>query len=183
MAERISTQRLVLAHPAAGDGPVLLRYRLSNRMDLSSWEPLRAASFYTLEDVELQLRQMREHLAGGSAVHWLLTRQDSAELLGLCSFTNIVRGPFQACHLGFSLSEEHQGKGYMAEVLQAAIAHIFQCVGLHRIMANYQPANVRSAALLQRLGFEREGLARRYLKINGHWADHVLTSLITPHDH
>ena len=68
----------------------------------------------------------------------------------------------------------------MAQALQAAIAHIFQCVGLHRIMVNYQPANVRSEALLQRLGFEREGLARRYLKINGHWADHVLTSLINP---
>ena len=182
MTERIATQRLVLAHPAAGDGLALLRYRLSNRMHLSAWEPLRAASFYTLEDVELQLRQMREQLAGGGAVHWLLARQGSTELIGLCSFTNIVRGPFQACHLGFSLSEEHQGKGYMAEALQAAIAHIFQSIGLHRIMANYQPANVRSAALLQRLGFEREGLARRYLKINGHWADHVLTSLINPHD-
>ena len=49
-------------------------------------------------------------------------------------------------------------------------------------MANYQPANVWSEALLQRLGFEREGLARRYLKINGHWADHVLTSLINRHE-
>lgn len=180
MTERIRTQRLVLAHPAADDGPALLRYRQSNRMHLSTWEPLRAASFNTLEDAELQLRQMREHLDGGSAVHWLLATHCSTELIGLCSFTNIVRGPFQACHLGFSLSEEHQGKGYMAEALQAAIAHIFQSVGLHRIMANYQPANVRSEALLQRLGFEKEGLARRYLKINGHWADHVLTSLINP---
>ena len=180
MTERISTQRLLLARPAADDGPALLHYRQSNRMHLAPWEPLRAASFYTIEDVELQLRQMREHMAGGSAVHWSLARQGSAELIGLCSFTNIVRGPFQACHLGFSLSEESQGKGYMAEALQAAIAHIFQSIGLHRIMANFQPANVRSAALLQRLGFEREGLARRYLKINGHWADHVLTSLINP---
>lgn len=126
MTERIATQRLLLAQPAAADGPALLHYRLSNRMHLSAWEPLRAASFYTLEDVELQLRQLREHPAGGSAVHWLLARQGSMELSGLCSFTNIVRGPFQACHLGFSLSEEHQGKVYMAEALQAAIAHIYR---------------------------------------------------------
>lgn len=180
MTERISTQRLLLARPAADDGPALLHYRQSNQTHLNSWEPLRAASFYTIEDVELQLRQMREHIAGASAVHWLLKKHGSPEIIGLCSFTNIVRGPFQACNLGFSLSEEHQGNGYMAEALQAAIAHLFQSIGLHRIMANYQPANVRSEALLQRLGFEREGLARRYLKINGQWADHVLTSLINP---
>ena len=182
MTERIATQRLLLAHPAADAGAALLDYRLSNRTHLSPWEPLRAASYYTIEEVELQLRQLRGEVAAGSAAHWLLTTQDSAELVGLCSFTNIVRGPFQACHLGFSLGERHQGQGYMAEALPAAIAHVFQTMGLHRIMANYQPCNDRSAALLQRLGFEREGLARRYLKINGYWADHVLTSLINPRD-
>ena len=180
MTERIATQRLVLAHPAADTGAALLDYRVSNRDHLRLWEPLRADSYYTIDAVELQLCQLRDQVAAGSAVHWLLAMHDNPELIGMCSFTNIVRGPFQACHLGFSLAQRHQGKGYMVEALQAAIAHAFHAMQLHRIMANYQPGNDRSAALLQRLGFEREGLARRYLKINGHWADHVLTSLINP---
>ena len=66
----------------------------------------------------------------------------------------------------------------MYEALAAAIPHVFANLGLHRVMANYRPENVRSGRLLQRLGFEREGLARSYLKINGVWTDHVLTSVI-----
>ncbi|WP_338941435.1 GNAT family N-acetyltransferase [Paraburkholderia sp. 22B1P] len=99
-------------------------------------------------------------------------------MVGDCNFTNIVRGPFQACHLGFSLAKRFEGQGLMREALTSAITYIFDEIGLHRIMANIRPENVRSARLLERLGFEREGLARSYLKINGVWADHVLTSLI-----
>jgi ribosomal-protein-alanine N-acetyltransferase len=47
-------------------------------------------------------------------------------------------------------------------------------------MANYRPENERSARVLERLGFEREGLAREYLFIDGAWRDHVLTSLLNP---
>jgi ribosomal-protein-alanine N-acetyltransferase len=53
---------------------------------------------------------------------------------------------------------------------------------LHRVMASYRPDNARSGRLLENLGFEREGLAKAYLKIDGQWADHVLTSLVNPKD-
>ena len=68
----------------------------------------------------------------------------------------------------------------MHEALAAAISHTFETLELNRIMANYQPDNHRSEKLLRCLGFEREGLAKKYLKINGQWTDHVLTSLINP---
>ena len=68
----------------------------------------------------------------------------------------------------------------MQEILTAAIDYLFREQGLHRIMACYMPANLRSGALLERLGFEREGYAREYLMINGRWEDHILTSLINP---
>jgi ribosomal-protein-alanine N-acetyltransferase len=70
----------------------------------------------------------------------------------------------------------------MHEALSAAIDHVFSQYRLHRIMANHRPENLRSGKLLTKLGFEREGLARAYLKINGTWADHVLTSRINPRD-
>ncbi|WP_234923777.1 GNAT family N-acetyltransferase, partial [Aeromonas veronii] len=71
-------------------------------------------------------------------------------------------------------------QGVMREVLSAAIDYLFREHDLHRIMACYMPANQRSGALLERLGFEREGFARAYLMINGRWEDHILTSLINP---
>ncbi len=68
----------------------------------------------------------------------------------------------------------------MAKVCQVAIEYAFKELDLNRIMANYMPVNTRSADLLNRLGFSQEGLARKYLKINGVWEDHVLTSKLNP---
>jgi ribosomal-protein-alanine N-acetyltransferase len=57
---------------------------------------------------------------------------------------------------------------------------MFGLMGLHRIMANHMPSNLRSAKLLQSLGFEREGVARSYLQIAGQWEDMVLNALVNP---
>lgn len=174
------TERLLLEYPTLEACAAILRYRELNRDHLSAWEPIRPDSFYTLNGVESQLKDWVEQISNGTAVHWLLKLQRSSEVIGQCSFTNIVQGAFQACHLGFSLGRQYEGQGLMLEALEAVIPNIFQTRGLHRIMANYQPANTRSEKLLQRMGFEKEGLAKSYLKINGRWADHVLTSLINP---
>ena len=95
-----------------------------------------------------------------------------------CNFTNIVLGPLQACFLGYSVDQDFQGRGMMREVAQAGIRHMFDSVGLHRIMANHMPGNVRSEKMLRALGFEREGYARSYLKIADRWEDMVLNALV-----
>ena len=64
----------------------------------------------------------------------------------------------------------------MRELLHAALGWAFDGLQLHRVMAAYLPRNERSARLLQALGFEREGYAKRYLRIAGVWEDHVLTA-------
>jgi ribosomal-protein-alanine N-acetyltransferase len=99
------------------------------------------------------------------------------EVAAICNLSNIVRGTFEACHLGYSVDASHQGQGVMREVIVGVLDHAFGPIGLHRVMANHLPENARSAALLQSLGFEREGLARRYLKIADEWRDHVLTAM------
>ena len=118
----------------------------------------------------------------GSGLFLLIYNAQQTEVMGTCHFSNIVYGPFQACHLGFSLSQSEQGKGIMYEALSAAIAHVFAKLGLHRVMANYMPSNKRSEALLTRLGFVKEGLAPSYLKIAGRWQDHLLTAKLNPKD-
>ncbi len=68
----------------------------------------------------------------------------------------------------------------MRELCRHTISYAFDELRLNRIMANYMPSNHRSDVLLQRLGFSKEGAAKKYLKINGQWEDHVLTSLLNP---
>ena len=58
--------------------------------------------------------------------------------------------------------------------------HAFETLQLHRVTANYQPTNERSAKLLRRLGFVVEGYARDMLYMRGTFRDHVLTSLANP---
>ena len=101
-------------------------------------------------------------------------------MVGHASLSEVVRGPFQACFLGYSIDGDAEGKGLMREGLESIIAWGFSDFDLHRIMANYIPHNQRSGRLLRRLGFVVEGYARDYLKIDGEWQDHILTSLTRP---
>ena len=81
-----------------------------------------------------------------------------------CNFTNIVKGSFQACNLGYSVAQTREGHGVMTAVVKKGIEIMFKEYGLHRIMANYMPGNARSGRVLERCGFVREGYAKAYLK-------------------
>ena len=174
----LKTERLTLTPPVLDDADAMLDYYQKNRLHFQPWEPRRDESFYTIQSVRARISAMNEKMLDQHALHFLIRERDSAEVIAVCGFTNIMRGPFQACHLGFSICQRYQGKGLMSEGLRCAIDFVFGKLGLHRVMANYRPENERSHQLLRRLGFEQEGRARSYLNIDGGWRDHILTSLI-----
>ena len=147
-----------------GDARQLLAYQLRNRDRLRAWEPSRAA--------------LEKQASGGLALSFLVRHMSDGAIVGECNFSNIIRGPFQACYIGFSIDAEEEGKGLMYAALDASVEYVFRRLKLHRVMANYRLGNTRSGSLLARLGFKKEGLARRYLKIDGAWTDHVLTAKI-----
>jgi ribosomal-protein-alanine N-acetyltransferase len=66
----------------------------------------------------------------------------------------------------------------MREGLTLVLRHAFETIGLHRVEANIQPGNARSIALVERLGFRREGYSPRYLRIGGEWRDHVRYAIL-----
>lgn len=110
----------------------------------------------------------------------LVEREEKRRVVGDVVFSNIVYGAFRACHLGFKIDGALEGRGIMRRTLEGGIETMFLRYRLHRIMANYRPENVRSGALLKRLGFQVEGYARDYLHLDGEWRDHVLTALVNP---
>lgn len=179
---QLNTERCVIRPLSTDHSQHLFEYINSNQAHLAKWEPHRDQSYYSLEATELRLSQYQLEYENNGSLHLAAFNQQGSEILALCSFTNIVQGPFQACYLGYSVAQQHQGKGLMTEVLGAALDYVFNVLSLHRVMANYMPANVRSEALLNKLGFEREGLAKAYLKIAGSWQDHVLTAKINQRD-
>ena len=176
------TERLLLRPPTNDDSDALVAYHVRNREHLAAWEPLRPAEFFTSAWWAAEIDRLVAAAGSGTLVSLvLLDRAASAPpILGRCTLSNVVRGPFQAANLGFSLDRDATGQGLMREALTAVIAFAFDALELHRIMANYMPRNLRSARLLRRLGFVPEGFARDYLLIAGRWEDHVLTSLLNP---
>ena len=168
--------RLRLLEPADADR--MVAFRMANRKFLEPWEPKRPPEFFTPGFWYVQARANLREFRSGTSLCLAVFTPDESEVLGVCNYTNIVRGTFMACHLGYALSEAHQGKGLMFEALSLGNAYVFDSLGLNRIMANYLPRNDRSGRLLARLGFTVEGRASNYLMINGKWEDHILTSLV-----
>ena len=178
--ELAETSRLRLVLPNKADAPRMVRYYDVNREHLAPWESLRSAEFYTEAYWAAEIAKVKNDFLADRALTVVLLDKLNPDgpILGQVSLRNIVRGAFQACHLGYSLDHQAVGKGLMTEALTTVIAYAFNDMGLHRIMANYIPTNERSGRLLRRLGFVVEGYARDYLFLAGKWQDHILTSLV-----
>jgi ribosomal-protein-alanine N-acetyltransferase len=102
----------------------------------------------------------------------------SGALAGVVNINDIVRYSEQSGRLGYYAFTPFAGTGLMYEGLKLVIRAAFRDLGLHRLEANIQRNNVRSIALVEKLGFRREGTARGYLKIGTRWRDHERWALL-----
>ncbi|UNH28682.1 ribosomal protein S5-alanine N-acetyltransferase [Moellerella wisconsensis] len=176
---RLVTDRMVIRLAYERDAYRLADYYCENKVFLKPWEPTRDNSHFQPSGWQNRLHVMTELHRQGSAFHFLLLAPDEDQVIGVINYSNVLRGAFQACYVGYSIAEKWQGQKLMYEAGQATIRYMQQHQKIHRIMANYMPHNIRSGNLLTKLGFEREGYAKQYLQIDGVWRDHVLTALTT----
>ena len=108
---------------------------------------------------------------GRTLPFWVRLRADH-QLAGVINIGEPVMGVFQSGYLGFYAFAGCERKGYMTEGLALVLDKAFGELGFHRLEANIQPGNVRSASLVSRLGFRKEGFSPKYLFIDGAWRDH-----------
>lgn len=158
-----------------------IAYFTTNHAHLAPFSALRPPTFLT--DAFWQehvTRNLDDFHTDRSLRLFIFDRARPDTIIGETNFNGFMRGAGQFCYLGYTIAADYQGRGYMHEALQAAIAYVFAELHMHRIMANYLPHNQRSGKLLRRLGFVVEGYARDYLLIDGAWQDHILTSLTNP---
>jgi ribosomal-protein-alanine N-acetyltransferase len=174
----IETDRLVIRLPEVADVPEIIRFYRENGDHLQPFSPTYTADFLDEATwIEQARNRALEFAAGDGFRAFLFVRTAPKRIIGNLNLTQVHRGAFQSCVLGYNLAAGEQGKGYMTEAVRAAVAFAFNVWKLHRVAANYMPRNARSAAVLERCGFKVEGHAPVYLLINGQWEDHVLTAI------
>lgn len=174
----IESERVMLRTPQMSDYPVWAELRASSREFLMPWEPLwtpdelSRASFR--RRVRHYLRDLREDVGYALFIYAAAT----GELVGGLTLCNVRRGVTQSCTLGYWVGANYAQQGYMTAAVRAVVPFVFDSLELHRLEAACLPTNTASMRLLEKTGFQREGLARRYLRINGLWQDHVLYALL-----
>ena len=164
--------------PRENQAVAMLDFVTRNRDHLKSWNPPEPEGLYTLAHWHGVVEKSAVAFNNGTALRLWMSPIDQPDLIiGSIGFSQIFRGPFCSCVLGYQIDCTYEGKGLMREALREAIRYMFTAQKLHRIGANYRPENIRSGRLLAGLGFRIEGFAKDYLFIDGAWRDHILASI------
>ena len=154
------------------DAEALLATHLRNREHLRPFGPIRPDSFWTLAAHREQLDELVERRAAGSMLDFLIVR--AGAVLGRATLNGIERGPFHSASLGYWVDAGEVRQGLAAAATAAVCRIADEEAGLHRLAASTAVTNVASQRVLAKNGFEKIGLARNYLYLDGRWGDSIL---------
>jgi len=171
-------ERISLRMPASGDYREWATLRAESRLFLERWEPKWTSDELDWAAWRQRLNRYRDDFNQGTGAAFFIFDNTSGRLVGGITIGNIRYGVSQSGQIGYWIGEAYSGKGYMPEALRLVADYAFDTLRLHRIEAACIPDNKRSMRVLEKAGFQREGLLRSYLRINGIWHDHYLYALI-----
>lgn len=161
------TERLILRQFALQDIQAFYQYRSDPTVArFQSWEN------YSYEEAESFVRSQMAQIPDqpGAWFQYAIALADSNQLIGDCAIHTLGAEP-QIIEIGFTLAQEHQGKGYIHEALCALFDYIFSTLNKHKVIAFTDVQNEKSISVLERLGMRREGhLLQNYLS-KGNWVD------------
>lgn len=182
--------------PSYDQGPVLesdrLYLRLPQSVDYETWSSLRQISAEKLRPYEpewadnelskdafrLRLRFYQREFRDRTGYPFFIFSRDDHRLIGGITLSNVRRGVTQSGSIGYWVGVTYQNMGYMTEAVRTLVRYGIKDLGLHRIDAASLPENAASIRVLEVCGFQKEGLARKFLRINGRWQDHFLYSFL-----
>jgi ribosomal-protein-alanine N-acetyltransferase len=167
-----------LRPPGRGDWKQWSILRGKSRGFLEPWEPTWSRDTLTRKAFLRRLRAYALNSQSDTGYSFFVFRTADDQLLGGISLNHVRRGVSQTCSIGYWIGEQHARRGYMTAALSGLLPFAFDHLCLHRISAAPLPHNTASRTLLQNIGFSEEGFARKYLRINGEWQDHVVYAML-----
>lgn len=177
----LRNERVEMRTPETSDYEAWADLRLRSREFLTPWEPVWPSNDLTRAAFRGRIKRYWRDIENDSAYPFFIFSAGERQLLGAVTLSNVRRGVAQAASLGYWIGAPFTRQGLMTSAIGLATGFAFENLQLHRIEAACLPGNAASIALLARCGFEREGLAKRYLKIAGQWQDHLLFARLSDH--
>jgi len=164
----VEGERVRLRSPMASDYAAWAALRAESRAHLTPWEPTWAHDELTRESFRRRLSRYRQAEREGAGYMFFIFAEPSLKLVGGIQLSNIRQG----------IAQSAATMGYMTDAVTAVLRHGLERLGFHRIEAACLPANAASRRVLAKCGFTAEGTARKYLRINGEWQDHLLFAIV-----
>jgi ribosomal-protein-alanine N-acetyltransferase len=174
----IAGEGVYMRPPNLADYSTWAELRAESRAFLTPWEPTWPADDLTRSAFRRRIRRYQDEIRDDHAYPFFIFRQADQILLGGITLSNVTRGMTQTATLGYWMGERHANRGYMTRAVKALAPFAFGALRLHRLEAACLPHNVASMRLLEKLGFQREGLARGLVCIAGRWQDHIVYALL-----
>ena len=169
---------VTLRPPRQGDYAAWSQLRDRSRHFLQPWEPAWPEDDLTRPAYKRRLAIYAREMDLGTAYPFFVFRDEDDTRVGGVTLSNIRRGVAETGTLGYWIGQPYVRRGHASAAVAAITRFAFDRLNLHRVEAACLPSNAGSRGVLERCGFELEGKARAYLKINGVWRDHLLFGLV-----
>jgi RimJ/RimL family protein N-acetyltransferase len=131
----------------------------------------------SLSQAEELIADVRACFTRGDLLQWGIARTDDNRLIGTCTLAHVDHTHHRA-ELGFALARAHWGHGLATASVRRLLTYGFDALDLHRVEADVDPRNLPSIALLERIGFQREGRLRERWHVNGEICDGLFYGLL-----
>ena len=175
---RLVGTRVHLRPPERRDQKKWTELREVSREFLEPWEPSWPPDATSRSAFRRRLARLIEDWKDERACSFFILECGTDALLGGITVSNVRRGVAQSASLGYWIGQPYARQGLMSEAVQLTLNFCFETLGLHRVEAACLPANEASCALLLKSGFKEEGMARKFLRINGQWQDHITFAIL-----
>lgn len=175
MSSTLIGRRVVLRPLVVEDFRAWQEVRRRNEGWLLKWEPKRQRGVPDPVEsrdafaVRCGARQRERQLGTGYGYGIFVDGHFAGEI----NLSIVQRGPFQSSYLGYWIDEARAGQGYMPEAVVVLLRSAFEDLHLHRVQISIIPRNRPSRRVVEKLAIRDEGVALRYLEINGVWEDHI----------
>ena len=145
-----------------------------NKYFWSTYEPLNRPEYYTVDTQYKKIQESLYLMSSQREFTFGIYALGTKDLIGHIALYSVKRLPYSSAFVGYAMDEAYVGKGIVTEAVELIVRFAFEQVGLHRVEAYVAPENKASIRVLEKAGFQQEGLLRKLLYINGKWVDHYM---------